>query len=153
MKAKVYVIVGSHACRTATLMLEYKRIPYRVIELPTGLHPLLVRAAGFPGHATPIRTVGGSTHSQLAMLDRLGTVPAMVLDGERVQSNREIARQLERVCPDPPLSPRTRLVGRGSKRRSDGATMSCRWRPDACSWQRPPRTCVSGAREAASARC
>ena len=88
MKAKVYVIVGSHACRTATLMLEYKRIPYRVIELPTGLHPLLVRAAGFPGHTTPIRTVEGSTHSQLAMLDRLGTVPAMVLDGERVQTNR-----------------------------------------------------------------
>jgi glutathione S-transferase len=105
MKAKVYVIVGSHACRTATLMLEYKRIPYRLVELPTGLHPLLVRAAGFPGHKTPIRNVEGSTHSQLAMLDRLGTVPAMVLDGERVQANREIARHLERVCPDPPLFP------------------------------------------------
>ena len=105
VKAKVYVIVGSHACRTATLMLEHKQIPYRLIELPTGLHPLLVRAAGFAGHRTPIRTVEGSTHGQLAMLDRLGTVPAMVLDGERSQTNREIALQLERVRPDPSLFP------------------------------------------------
>jgi len=103
--AKVYVIVGSHACRTATLMLEYKRIPYRLIELPTGAHPLLVRAAGFPGNETPIRAVDGSTHRQLAMLDRLGTVPALLLDGEHIQTNREIARHLERVSPQPPLFP------------------------------------------------
>jgi glutathione S-transferase len=105
MLAKVYVIVGSHACRTATLMLEHKGIPFRVVELPTGAHPLLVRAAGFPGHSTPIRTVDGATHRQLAVLDRLGTVPALLLDGERVQTNREIARYLERVCPEPPLFP------------------------------------------------
>jgi glutathione S-transferase len=105
MHAKVYVIVGSHACRTATLMLGHKRIPYRVIELPTGAHPLLVRACGFPGNSTPIRTVDGTTHRQLALLDRLGTVPALLLDGERVQTNRKIARHLERVCPDPPLLP------------------------------------------------
>ncbi len=105
MAAKVYVIRGSHACRTATLMLEHKRIPYRVTVLPTGPHPMLVRAAGFPGNSTPIRTVDGATHGQLAMLDRLGTVPALLLDGERVQTNRKIARHLERVCPDPPLFP------------------------------------------------
>lgn len=105
MAAKVYVIRGSHACRTATLMLGYKRIPYRVVVLPTGPHPMLVRAAGFPGHVTPIRTVDGGTHSQLAMLDRLGTVPALLMDGERVQTNHEIARHVERVCPDPPLFP------------------------------------------------
>ena len=105
MQAKVYVIVGSHACRTATLMLEHKRIPYRVIELPTGAHPLLVRACGFPGNSTPIRTVDGTTHRELALLDRLGTVPALLLDGERVQTDRKIARHLERVCPDPPLFP------------------------------------------------
>ncbi len=105
MAAKVYVIRGSHACRTATLMLEYKRIPYSVTVLPTGPHPMLVRAAGFPGHSTPIRTVDGGTHGQLAMLDRLGTVPALLLDGERVQTNYKIARHLERVCPDPSLFP------------------------------------------------
>jgi glutathione S-transferase len=105
MAAKVYVIRGSHACRTATLMLEYKGIPYRVVVLPTGPHPLLVRAAGFPGHSTPIRTVDGRTHRELALLDRFGTVPAVLIDGERVQTNRSIARHLERVCPDPPLFP------------------------------------------------
>ena len=105
MAAKVYVIRGSHACRTATLMLEHKRIPYRVTVLPTGLHPMLVRAAGFPGSSTPIRTVDGGTHSHLATLDRLGTVPALLMDGERIQTNHEIARHLERVCPDPPLFP------------------------------------------------
>ena len=70
-----------------------------------GSHPMLVRAAGFPGHSTPIRTVDGATHSQLAMLDRFGTVPALLMDGERVQTNHKIARHLERVCPDPPLFP------------------------------------------------
>ena len=32
-------------------------------------------------------------------------MPALLLDGERVQTNRKIARHLERVCPDPPLFP------------------------------------------------
>jgi glutathione S-transferase len=105
MLAKVYVIAGSHACRTATLMLEHKGIPHRIVVLPTGAHPLLVRVLGFPGSSTPIRTVDGATHRQLALLDRLGTVPALLLDGERVQTNRQIARHLERVRPDPPLFP------------------------------------------------
>lgn len=120
MTAKVYVTRGSHACRTATLMLEYKRVPYRVTVLPTGPHPMLVRAAGFPGHGTPIRTVDGATHSQLAMLDRLGTVPAMVLEGERVQTNHKIARHLERVCPDPPLLP-------GDPQRREAVEAAERW--------------------------
>jgi glutathione S-transferase len=103
--AKVYVIVGSHACRAATLMLEHKEIPYRTVVLPTGAHPLLVRLRGFPGSPTPTRTVDGATHRQLALMDRLGTVPALLLDGERVQTNRRIARHLEHVRPDPPLFP------------------------------------------------
>lgn len=39
------------------------------------------------------------------MFDRLGTVPALRIDGERIQSNREIARYLERLRPEPPLFP------------------------------------------------
>ncbi len=105
MLAKVYVITGSHACRTATLMLEYKRIPYRQVALPTGPHPLLVRAAGFPGHRAPIRTVDGATHRLLGLLDRLGTVPALKLGGERIQTNRAIARFLDRLQPAPALFP------------------------------------------------
>jgi glutathione S-transferase len=105
MLATVYVITGSHACRSATLMLEHKRVPYRLVELPTGLHPLLVRAAGFQGNRTPIRTLDGATPSQLAILDRLGTVPALRLGSERIQTNRSIARFLERLRPLPPLFP------------------------------------------------
>ena len=101
----LYVITGSHACRTSTLMLEHKRIQYRRIVLPTGLHPMLVRASGFPGHRTPIRTVDGSTHRELALLDRMGTVPALRLAGERVQTNRAIARFLDRLMPEPALFP------------------------------------------------
>jgi glutathione S-transferase len=39
------------------------------------------------------------------MMDRLGTVPALLLEGQRIQTNRLIARHLERVHPDPPLFP------------------------------------------------
>jgi glutathione S-transferase len=101
--AKLYVISGSHACRTAMLTLGYKRVPYRVVELPTGLHSLAVRLLGFPGRAT--RTVDGRAHPALATLDRLGTVPALRHDGRRIQTNRAITAYLERIVPDPPLYP------------------------------------------------
>jgi glutathione S-transferase len=66
---------------------------------------MLVRALGFPGHREPIRSVDGATHGSLALLDRLGTVPALRYGSERVQTNRSIADFLERVQPDPPLFP------------------------------------------------
>jgi len=101
----LYVIHGSHACRAAMLMLAHKQIPYRLETLPTGAHPLLLRARGFAGHAKPIRSVDGRTHRSLAALDRMGTVPALRCGAERVQTNRAIARWLERVAPEPPLFP------------------------------------------------
>jgi glutathione S-transferase len=103
--AKLYVISGSHACRAAMLMLAHKRIAFRVVQLPTGMHPMLVRALGFPGHKAPIRAVEGRTHRSLALLDRMGTVPALRYGTERVQTNHRIARFLERVAPEPPLFP------------------------------------------------
>jgi glutathione S-transferase len=103
--ATLYVIPGSHACRSAMLMLELKDIPYQTIALPTGLHPLLVRLCGFPGHSKPIRSLDGATPRGLAMVDRLGTVPALRMEGEAIQTNRAIARFLERVRPEPPLYP------------------------------------------------
>jgi glutathione S-transferase len=102
---KLYVISGSHACRSAMLMLGHKRIAYRTVVLPTGAHPMLVRALGFPGHKTAIRSVGGRTARPLAMLDRMGTVPALRYGRERVQTNGKIARFLDRVRPAPPLYP------------------------------------------------
>jgi glutathione S-transferase len=39
------------------------------------------------------------------MGDRLGTVPALAADGQRLSTNREIARFMEDRHPDPPLFP------------------------------------------------
>ncbi len=66
---------------------------------------MLLRARGFAGHAKPIRSVDGRAHRSLALLDRMGTVPALRCGAERVQTNRAIARWLERVQPEPPLFP------------------------------------------------
>jgi glutathione S-transferase len=104
-RAKLYVISGSHACRAAMLMLAHKQIPCRLVQLPTGMHPMLVRVLGFPGHRAPIRDVEGSTGRSLALLDRMGTVPALRYGAERVQTNHRIARFLDRVQPAPPLFP------------------------------------------------
>ncbi len=101
----LYVIHGSHACCAGSLMLEHKGIAYRRVALPTGAHPLLVRALGFPGNRKPIRSVDGGTTGGLRLLDRLGTVPALRFGSERVQTNRTIASFLDRVQPQPPLFP------------------------------------------------
>ncbi len=101
----LYVISGSHACRTAMLMLAHKRLGYRLVRLPTGMHPFAVRALGFPGHKAPIRKVEGKTGRSLAMLDRLGTVPALRFGSQRVQTNRAIARILDEAEPRAPLFP------------------------------------------------
>jgi glutathione S-transferase len=105
VSARLYVIPGSHACRSAILMLEHKRVAFTVTELVTGAHPMVVRLRGFPGHPVPIRQVDGGTHRALAMIDRLGTVPALALGSERVQTNRRIARFLDRLHPQPGLFP------------------------------------------------
>lgn len=104
-EAKLYVILGSHACRTGMLMLEHKGIPYRRVDLPAGLHPLALRLLGFEGNSAPLRSTGERPNRPLGTLDRIGTVPALRMRGERVKTNRAIARFLERHHPDPPLFP------------------------------------------------
>jgi glutathione S-transferase len=81
-QAKLYVILGSHACRTGMLMLEHKGIPYRTVTIPTGTQRLMP-VLRFPH----------------------GTVPALVIDGRRVQKNRKIARALDELQPEPLLFP------------------------------------------------
>jgi glutathione S-transferase len=103
--AKLYVILGSHACRAAILMLEHKGARYEVVELPTGLHPFALRLHGFSGNRAPFRELGDKHNPMLGIADRAGTVPALVMDGRRVKTNREIARFLEEVRPEPPLFP------------------------------------------------
>ena len=87
------------------LMLEHKKLEYRTVELPTGMHPFLLRALGFPGNPEPIRQVDGTAPADLALLDRLGTVPGLRIGKRRVQTNHAIARFLEHEYPEPPLFP------------------------------------------------
>ncbi len=83
MEATLYVIPGSHPSRTAALMLEQKGIEFKRVDLMPAIHKAALRGLGFPGI----------------------TVPALKLDGRRVQGSVEIARELDRVVPDPPLLP------------------------------------------------
>jgi glutathione S-transferase len=104
-EVRLYAIPGSHACRSAGLMLEHKGVPFRRVDLPTGPHGLLLRLLGFPGHPRPLRLLDGRTTRMLALLDRAGTVPALRYGKQRMQTNRRIARFLDEVEPDPPLFP------------------------------------------------
>ena len=83
MTARLYTIVLSHPGHAARLMLEHKGIEHRVTVLPAGLHPALLRLVGFRGY----------------------TVPALKLDGRRIETSLGIARELERVAPEPSLYP------------------------------------------------
>jgi glutathione S-transferase len=86
-------------------MLEHKGISYRRVDLPAGLHPLALQLHGFRGNAAPFRTIDNRPHRVLALADRMGTVPALLLEGNRVMTNRDIARFLDDIQPDPPLFP------------------------------------------------
>lgn len=83
MNARLYVIPASHPSIAAQLMLEHKGIPYKRTDLMPVVSKLVLRAVGFPGI----------------------TVPALKIDGDRVQGSRQIARELERLRPEPPLLP------------------------------------------------
>jgi glutathione S-transferase len=83
MPTRIYAMGPSHPARAGIAMLRHKRIPHRVVWLMPGLHPVLVRVAGFERH----------------------TVPALEMDGRKVQGSSAIARYLDEVVPDPPLFP------------------------------------------------
>src|ERR1700731_1992023 len=100
----LYVIPGSHACRSAMLMLEHKEVPYRRVDVVTLTHPLVVRLHGFDAGGER-RTAGGRRTLGLRLGARLGTVPALAADDRRIPPNNGIARFLEERPPDPPLFP------------------------------------------------
>jgi glutathione S-transferase len=81
--ARLFVIPGSHPSMAARLMLERKGIPYKRVDLVPVVSKGVVRAAGFPDK----------------------TVPALKVEGRKVQGSREIARALDEIRPDPPLFP------------------------------------------------
>lgn len=68
---------------TARLMLERKGIDYKRVDLMPVVSKLVVRLLRFPGN----------------------TVPALRLDGRRIQGSTEIAHELDRMVPEPPLFP------------------------------------------------
>jgi glutathione S-transferase len=82
-EAKLYVIPGSHPSRSAMLMLDRKGIAFKRVDLMPVISKGVLRALRFP---------------------RV-TVPALKLDGVRVQGSLQIARELDRIQPDPPLFP------------------------------------------------
>jgi glutathione S-transferase len=83
MDIRLFTIPGSHPGWSARLMLEYKGIEYKRTDLLPVVSWGVLKALRFPGV----------------------TVPAIKLDGRRVQGSREIARELERIKPQPPLFP------------------------------------------------
>jgi glutathione S-transferase len=101
---KLYVIPGSHACRSAMLMLEHKGLPYRRVDIVPLLHPVAVRLHGFDAGGQT-RSAGGKRTFGLRLGDRLGTVPALAANGHRLSTNHGIARFLDERHPDPPLFP------------------------------------------------
>src|SRR2546423_1039119 len=100
----LYVIPGSHACRSAMLMIEHKQVPYRRVDIVTLLHPLVVRLHGFDAGGQT-RTAGKRRTFGLRLGDRLGTVPALAADRHRISTNHGIARFLDDRHPQPPLFP------------------------------------------------
>jgi glutathione S-transferase len=100
----LYAIPGSHACRSAMLMLEHKHQPYRRVELVTLLHPIGARLRGLDS-GDQERTIGGKRPAGLRLADRLGTVPGLAWEDQRISTNHDIARFLEHRHPEPPLLP------------------------------------------------
>jgi len=101
---KLYVIPGSHACRSAMLMLEHKGVEYRRVDIVPLLHPIAVRLHGFDAGGQT-RSAGGKRTFGIRLGDRLGTVPALAANGHRISTNHGIARFLDEQHPDPPLFP------------------------------------------------
>jgi glutathione S-transferase len=83
MSAKLYSLAMSHPSHAVHAMLEHKRIEHDVSDLLPGMHPVVLRAARFRG----------------------GTVPALVIDGRRIQGSLRISRALDELVPEPPLFP------------------------------------------------
>jgi glutathione S-transferase len=83
MHATLYGIPMSHPVITARLALTQKGVSFEERTLLAGAHPMLLAVAGF----------------------KPTTVPALRLDGQRVQGSLAITRALDAAIPDPPLFP------------------------------------------------
>ena len=82
-KATLFGVPASHPTYAAELMLRQKGVDYRRVDLVAVVHRGVLRVLGFPGI----------------------TVPALRLDGRRVQGTRAIAEALDGARPGAPLVP------------------------------------------------
>ena len=82
--ATLYSLAVSHPALAVRGMLDLKGIDHRIVDLWPGMQPVALRAHRFRG----------------------ATVPALLIDGRRVQGSRRISRALDEIRPDPPLFPR-----------------------------------------------
>lgn len=83
MAVVLYWMSISHPSQVARKMLDLKRIEYELVNVVPLNQRIHLRLAGFRG----------------------GTVPALKLDGQRIQTSRLIARALDERWPEPPLFP------------------------------------------------
>src|SRR5918992_1426839 len=83
MRATMFGLPASHPTLAAELMLRHKGIGYRRIDFFPALHRGVLKAMGFGGI----------------------TVPAIRLDGAKLQGTREISLALDALKPSPPLFP------------------------------------------------
>jgi glutathione S-transferase len=80
--ATLYAVPASHPCAAAEKALQIKGVEYNRVDIPPVAHKL-VQYALFGG----------------------GTVPGLVLDGEKILGSRKIVRALEERVPEPRLLP------------------------------------------------
>jgi glutathione S-transferase len=80
---KFYMFPGSNSVLTGRLMLDHKRVDYKTVKLPPGLHAFIMLALGF-------ETMG---------------VPALKWGKRRVQGTRSMSRALDELVPEWPLFP------------------------------------------------
>jgi glutathione S-transferase len=83
MQARLYGFAISNPANTARLMLAHKGVETKWVELPPGIHPLILKLLGYGR----------------------GTVPALKLDGRKIESSLELSQVLETLVPEPPLYP------------------------------------------------
>jgi glutathione S-transferase len=83
VRATLFALPASHPSLAAQLMLEHKGVEYRRIDLIAATQRAILPALGFPRK----------------------TVPAVRLDGAKIQGTREIALTLDALVPSPPLFP------------------------------------------------
>src|SRR5690348_1159057 len=81
--ARLYWTAVSHPSQAVRKMLELKGVDYRLVNVLPLNQRLHLRLAGF----------------------RAGTVPALKVNGRRVQGSRQIARELDELWPEPALFP------------------------------------------------